>query len=113
MVYDIARMLAQELQNSEEYRRYHALKEAAMENDTTKTLIAEYHRLQFPPQAAAMQGKKDDALLEKLQKIGEVLQFDKNASAYLIAEYQMNRMLSDVYKILAEAIDVDLSALEA
>lgn len=47
MVYDIARMLAQELQNSEEYRRYHALKEAAMENDTTKTLIAEYHRLQF------------------------------------------------------------------
>ena len=60
-----------------------------------------------------MQGKKDDALLEKLQKIGEVLQFDKNASAYLIAEYQMNRMLSDVYKILAEAIDVDLSALEA
>ena len=48
-----------------------------------------------------------------MQKIGEVLQFDQNASAFLIAEYQISRMLADVYKILAEAIEIDLGALEA
>ena len=37
---------------------------------------------------------------------------DKDASAFLMAEYRMNQMLGDVYKILAEAIDVDLSGLE-
>ena len=54
----------------------------------------------------------DDEALEKLQKIGELLQLNKEASDYLLAEFRLNRMLGDVYKILAEAIDVDLSALE-
>ena len=51
-------------------------------------------------------------LLERLRKVGEVLGLDKDASAFLMAELRLNRMLGDVYKILAEAIDVDLSALE-
>ena len=41
-----------------------------------------------------------------------MLGLDKDASAFLMAEFRLNRMLGDVYKILAEAIDVDLSALE-
>ena len=53
-----------------------------------------------------------DELLERLRKVGEVLGLDKDASAFLMAEFRLNRMLGDVYKILAEAIDVDLSALE-
>lgn len=113
MVYDTARMLASELKNSEEYRAYHELRDRAMQNETTKSLIGEYHRLQIQAQAGAMQGKRDRDLLEKMQKIGEVLQFDANASAFLMAEYRMNRLLADVYKILAEAVDVDLSMLEA
>ena len=112
MVYDTARTLAAELQNSEEYRAFRELKERAMRNETTKSLIAEYHRLQVQAQASAVQGKPDSALLEKLKKIGEVLQFDADASAFLMAEYRMNRLLADVYKILAEAVDVDLSMLE-
>jgi len=113
MVYDTANTLAAELRASEEYKEYQKTREAAMSNDTTKALIAEYHKLQMQAQAVVMQGKKDDELFQKLQKIGEVLQLDKDASSFLLAEYRMNRMLGDVYKILAEAIDVDLSGLEA
>lgn len=113
MVYDTARQLAAELKNSTEYKNYHNLREQVRENDTTKNLLDEYHRLQLQAQAASMQGKPDDALMQKMQKIGEVLQFDQNASAFLIAEYQISRMLADVYKILAEAIEIDLGALEA
>lgn len=112
MVYDTARSLAAELKGSAEYKEYEQTREAAMENDTTKALIAEYHKLQMRAQAVVMQGGKDDELFNKLQKVGEVLQMDKDASAFLMAEYRMNRMLGDVYKILAEAIDVDLSGLE-
>lgn len=113
MVYDTARRLADELRESEEYRGYSEAKERAMENDTTRALIEEYHRLQIRAQAAAVSGEKNDELMQKLQKIGELLQFDAQASAYLMAEYRLNRMLADVYKTLAEAVGVDLGALEA
>lgn len=112
MVYDTARALAAELKTSEEYKTYQQTREAAMANDTTKALIAEYHKLQMRAQGVVMQGGKDEELFQKLQKLGEVLQMDKDASAFLMAEYRMNQMLGDVYKILAEAIDVDLSGLE-
>ena len=113
MVYDTVKKLAEELKASDEYAAFCSARDRAMENETTKTLIQEYHRLQIRAQAAAVSGEKNDELLQKLQKIGELLQFDEAASAYLMTEFRLNRMLSDVYRILAEAIDVDLGALEA
>ena len=113
MVYDTANILAGELKNSVEYREYAAAKARAMENSTTRSLIEEYNKLQIRAQAAMVAGEQGNDMLPKLQKIGELLQFDKDASAYLLAEFRLKRMLGDVYKILAEAVDVDLGPLEA
>ncbi|MBR3178632.1 MAG: YlbF family regulator [Clostridia bacterium] len=113
MVYDNARKLAQELRESDEYRAYCEARDRAFQNESTKNLIAEYHKLQMKAQANAISGEKNEELLQKLQKLGELLQFDMDAASFLMAEYRMNSMLGDVYKILAEAIDIDLSALEA
>lgn len=113
MVYDNARKLAQELRESDEYRAYCEARDRAFQNESTKNLIAEYHKLQMKAQANAISGERNDELLQKLQKLGELLQFDMDAASFLMAEYRMNSMLGDVYKILAEAIDIDLSALEA
>ncbi len=113
MVYDTAKKLADELRVSEEYRAYAEAKETAIASDTTKALIDEYHRLQIQAQAAAVSGGNKDEIMQKLQKIGEVLQFDSSASAFLLAEFRLNRMLADVYKTLAAAVDMDLSQLES
>ena len=59
-------------------------------------------------QGAVVSGKKDEECLERLQKVGEVLQLNRDASDYLIAEYRLNTMLGDVYKILADALDLSL-----
>ena len=59
-----------------------------------------------------MGGQKDEELMTQLQKLGEILMLNQDASAYLMAEFRLNQMLGDVYKILAEAIDVDLGALD-
>lgn len=112
MVYDKANELAQLIKESDEAKEYKKTRETAMENETTKALIKEYHQLQLQAQAAVMAGNKDEACMERLQKIGEVLQLNPAASNYLMAEFRLNRMLGDVYKILAEAIDVDLGMLE-
>lgn len=106
MVYDKARELAKLLSTSDEYASYKNAKERAFENDTTKALLNEYHALRIQAQGAIVSGKKDEESLERLQKIGEVLQLNRDASDYLIAEYRLNTMLGDVYKILAEALDV-------
>ena len=113
MVYDTAKQLANELKNSEEYRAYTAVKTRAMENKTTRALIEEYNKLQIQAQAAMIAGDKENESLKKLQKIGEVLQFDADASAYLLAEFHLKRMVGDVYKILADAVDIDLGLLES
>ncbi len=107
MVYDKARELANMLSQSDEYVSYKAAQDKAFANETTISLHKEYAKLRVQAQGAIVSGKKDDASLERLQKIGEILQLDQDASAYLIAEYRLNTMLGDVYKILAEAIQVD------
>ncbi len=113
MVLDTAHLLARQLRDSAEYAAFEKARDAAMENDTTKSLINEYHRLQIQAQAASMSGQSNEALLDKLKKVGEVLQFDADASKFLFAEFRLNQLLADVYKILADAIDIDLGALES
>ena len=51
----------------------------------------------------------DDA--QRLQQIGTLLQFNPDVSAYLLAEFRFQRMLSDIFKILADVAGVDLDAL--
>ena len=38
---------------------------------------------------------------------------DPAAAAYLMAEYRLNALLGEIYKLLAKAVDLDLGALEA
>ena len=41
----------------------------------------------------------------------QLLQFNPDVSAYLLAEFRFQRMLSDIFKILADVAGVDLDAL--
>ena len=112
MVYDKARELAAAMAESEEYVTFKNAKEKAFANDTTKALLKEYAQLRIRAQGARVSGKKDDEAIERIQKIGEVLQLNPDASAYLLAEYRLNTMLGDVYKILADGVDLDLGISE-
>lgn len=111
-VYDKAHELARELKNSPEYQEYQRCKEVAMENETQKALIQEYKKLQFQLQVSvAGGGKPDPAEMERLQKIMAVLQLSQDATRYLMAEFQLQKLLADIYKILGEAVDIDMDML--
>ena len=43
--------------------------------------------------------------------IGTLLQFNSDVSAYLLAEFRFQRMLSEIFKILADTAGVDLDML--
>ena len=110
--YDEAHALARALRESEEYLDYARLKAVAYEDDTNRALLDEYKRLQFRLQAKIAAGEtlpEDD--MQRLQQIGALLQFNPDVSAYLMAEFRFQRMLSDIFKILADVAGVDLDML--
>ena len=110
--YDQAHALARALRESDEYQEMNRLREVAYESDTNRALLDEYKRLQFKLQAKLAAGEAmpdDDA--QRMQQIGTLLQFNPDVSAYLLAEFRFQRMLSDIFKILADVTGVDLDAL--
>ena len=110
--YDQAHALARALRESEEYREYMRLKEIAYDDSTNKALLDEYKKLQFRLQAKVAAGEslpQDD--MQRLTQIGALLQFNPDVSAYLMAEFRFQRMLSDIFKILADVAGVDLDML--
>ena len=110
--YDQAHALAKSLKESEEYREMTRLREAAYESDTNRALLEEYKRLQFRMQAKLAAGETmPEEDYQRLQQIGTLLQFNQDVSAYLLAEFRFQRMLSDIFKILADVANVDLDML--
>ena len=110
--YDQAHELARALKESEEYREFTRLKEVAYDDGTNKALLDEYKRLQFRLQAKMAAGEsmpQED--MQRLQQIGALLQFNPDVSAYLLAEFRFQRLLSDIFKILADVAGVDLDML--
>ena len=112
MILDDARTLADKLRSSEEYQTYREAKARAYAQSSTAALLDEFYTLRMKTQAASVAGMPDAEANEKLQKLGELLQFDAAAAAYLLAEYRLNGLLSEIYQILAEAVELDLGALE-
>ena len=111
-VYDQAHALARAMKDSEEYREFQRLREIAYEDATNHALLDEYKRLQYRLQMKAASGEpmpEDD--MTRLQQIGTLLQFNSDVSAYLLAELRFQRMMSDVFKILADVAGIDLDAL--
>ncbi|MBQ8971973.1 MAG: YlbF family regulator [Clostridia bacterium] len=110
--YDQAHELARSIQQSEEYREMARLRDIARESETNRALLDEYKRLQFKLQARAAAGESpDQEETQRLAQIGTLLQFNSDVSAYLLAEFRFQRMLSDIFKILADVAGVDLDAL--
>ena len=111
-VYDQAHALARSLKESEEYREYMRLKELAYADETNKALLDEYKRLQYQMQLALAQGERmEEESLQRMQSSANLLQFNPDASAYLLAEFRFQKTLADIYKILADVAGINLDML--
>ena len=113
MILDDARTLADKLRSSEEYQTYREAKARAYAQPSTAALLDEFYKLRMKAQASSVAGTPDADVTEKLQKLGELLQFDPAAAAYLMAEFRLNALIGEIYRILAKAVDLDLGAFEA
>ena len=110
MDYSSTYRLAQDIRDSEEYRTYHALKESVMSDETTAALIREYRKLQMTIQMAVMSGQQADSEdMQRFSGISTLLFSKEEVSQFLMAEMRLQQALADIFRIVTEAADVDMS----
>ena len=110
MDYSSTYKLAQDIRDSEEYKTYHELKDSVMKDGTTAALITEYRKLQMILQMAAAAGSTPETEdMQRFSGISTLLFSKQEVSNFLLAEMRLQQALADIFRIVTEAADLDLS----
>ena len=110
MDYSSTYRLAQDIRDSEEYKTYHELKETVMADETTAALVREYRKLQMSIQMAVMSGQQADSEdMQRFSGISTLLFSKEEVSQFLMSEMRLQQALADIFRIVTEAADVDVS----
>ena len=108
--YGAAHLLAKAMKESPEYNEFKTLKDQVQQNESTKKMLKDFRKKQFTLQAKQMSGQKvSEEDTKKLQELQNVLLQNPLVGPYLHAEYRLSTILNDVYKILGEAVDMDMA----
>lgn len=112
-LYDKAHELARAIRESDQYKRYESVKKEVFASESDKRMITDFKKMQFEAQAALFSGQEPSAdLMDKLRKLGEILQLNPKITEYFAAEYAMQTVAADVYKIVSDACDLETPALQ-
>lgn len=108
-VHDYAHSLARALKESLENKTFQAAKSRIKGKAQAERMIADFHKKQMELQAQVMQGKElTSEQQDGLQKLYAVLAQDADIRDYLTAEARLGQLLTDVSKIISEAVEFDL-----
>ena len=104
-VYDTANQLALEIKQSEEYVNYKMAREALALNPDLKKRIGEFEMARYDAQLTQMQtGKENEEKTNKMKELYAELIEISDAKKYFDAEMKFNILLTDVNKIIGEAV---------
>ncbi|KAB3527613.1 YlbF family regulator [Alkaliphilus serpentinus] len=108
-VYDCAHQLAKALKGSDEYKAYKELEKNLNGNPQVKDIMEDFRRRQFEIQSAQMMGQEvEEEKIQKLQELHNLLIKDDIISRFMQAEFRLTQMMADIYKILGEAMDINI-----
>ena len=106
---EAAKLLAQAIQESPEYREYSALKKEIDEDAGIKSLIQEYRRLQTAMQMRVLSGQSmegDEA--QRFQSLNMLLFADSRTSGFQMAEMKLQRMMAEIFETLTQAAGMEI-----
>ena len=108
MQYSKAHELARDIRESEEYQTYIRLKETVWADDTNRTLLTEYKKMQTKLQMAAIaQSSGQEEEMQRFSQLTALLFGSQEVSAYLLAEMRLQQVMGDIFKILTDASGLD------
>lgn len=108
-VYDAAHNLARAIKNSDEYKEYMRNQEKVFANEKAKEMVIDFRKKAMEIQMEQMEGKEvSKEKLEQFKKLEEIVMNNPIIHEFFMAEMRFGQMMSDIYKILGESINIDL-----
>ena len=103
--YDKGHELARALKESEEFRALGIVRRELETDPAAKSMVKDFLRRQVEMQIEVMSGKPDAKAKEaSLQKLAELLSLNPRARDYVAAYFRFQRIMTDIYKILGDAV---------
>jgi cell fate (sporulation/competence/biofilm development) regulator YlbF (YheA/YmcA/DUF963 family) len=108
-VYDQAHILASSLKTSTEYADYKlALTKLKAETGTAR-IFRDFRKRQFDLQSRLLQGQDVPvAERERFAQLSEIIAQHGPISAFLGAEFRLSRLLGDIQRIIADAVELEM-----
>lgn len=112
-MYDKAHELAKALADSPEYKALKIAKTKVDDNPRAKEMLADFKKKQFEVQTLQMTGQKlDESKMNQIQNLYQIVSSNPDIAEYLNAEIVFSRIFSDIYKIIGDAVEIDLGFLK-
>ncbi len=106
-VHNDAHRLANSIKKSKEFEEFLKNKEKVDSDEKTKEMVNDFRKKLMKAQMEHLAGKEvDEEETEKLQKLEEVLMLNPTIKDYFMAEIRFSQLISDVYSIIEDAIDI-------
>lgn len=104
-IYDTANKLASEIKNSKEYLEYKRIKDEVYNNIELKEKMEKFTKLRYEIQVEQIQAKEENKTkVEEFQKMYLEMIKNEKIKIYFEAELKFNVLLTDVNKIIGEAV---------
>ena len=108
-IYDTTNKLAEEIRNSNQYKKLKESKEKLFADPNKKSLIEEFEKLKQEVQIMEIKRANNQEIDEedkklKVAKLYNVLIENKDIKEYFDREIEFSRMMADINKIIGNAI---------
>ncbi len=103
--YDKVHELVKAIKESDEVKEYLKLKEEIYKDEENRELIKDFREKQMEVQSLLMQGQEaENEKMEKLKNLYQILASNVKVKEFFDKEVRFDVMLSDIYKIIGEAL---------
>lgn len=105
-VYNAAHALAKAIRSDEDVQRFQVLREKIMHDSINKPKFLEFQEKQFELQKLD-KNESNPELINEMKEVFTELNSIGYIKEYFELELKINQMMSDITKILSEAIDIE------
>lgn len=110
-IYDCAHALVKAIKSSPEYKNFKTAQEKLQEDSDAKKMVGDLRKIQWNMQKQKISGIEiAPEQEEQLSRLLEVVNLNLVVKEYLEAEYKFSIILTDIQKIIGEAMQDILSS---
>ena len=107
-VYDQAHALARALKESAPYKEYERMKNKVSENEKLSAMINDFREKSMEVQTKQMLGEApEEGVAEQVQSLYQIVMGDPLAAQFFQTEMHFTQVVTDIYRIIGEAIQLD------